>query len=85
MKATEELESCKAALSTIQKVIPDIGTSVNRGSFHNQPKGCYVANNKMYFNNDHTDSLKAGSQQVCSGKLADKVHPNLEIKKTKEL
>ena len=80
MKAAEELESCKAAMSTIQKIIPNTGTSITKGSFHNQPKGCYVANNKLYFNTDLTDSLNAGSQQICNGKLEDKCHPYLDIK-----
>ena len=80
MKATEDLASCKAAMSTIQKIISNTGTSINEGSFHNQPKGCYVANNKLYFNTDVTDSLNAGSQQICNGKLEDKCHPYLDIK-----
>ena len=79
MKATEELESCKAAMSTIQKIIPDIGKwddiVKDSGSFHNQPKGCSVADNKIYLNTGDTDSMSAGSRQVCSGKLSDKLHP----------
>ena len=50
MKATEELKSCLASVTTIQKINPDIGTSVNERTLRNQPKGCYVAENKMYFN-----------------------------------
>ena len=68
MKATEELESCKATVTTIKKIIPEIGTSVNERSFDNKPKGCYVADNKIYFNTDLTDPLSSGSRQVCSGK-----------------
>ena len=68
MKATVELESCKATISAIQKIIPEIGTSVNERSFENKPKGCYVAENKVYFNTDLTDSLHSGTRQVCSGK-----------------
>ena len=68
MKATVELESCKATITAIQKIIPEIGTSVNERSFENKPKGCYVAENKMYFNTDLTDSLHSGTRQVCSGK-----------------
>ena len=68
MKATVELESCKATITAIQKIIPEIGTSVNERSFENKPKGCYVAENKIYFNTDLTDSLSSGSRQVCSGK-----------------
>ena len=71
MKATVELESCKATISAIQKIIPEIGTSVNERSFENKPKGCYVAENTIYFNTDSTDVLNAGSRQVCSGKFSD--------------
>lgn len=80
MKSTEELASCKAAMSTIQKIIPNTGTSITKGSFRSQPKGCYVANNRLYFNTDLTGSLNAGSQQICNGKLQDKCHPYLDVK-----
>ena len=84
MKATEELESCKAAMSTIQKIIPDIGEwdeiSKDTGSFHNQPKGCSVADNKIYLNTGNTDSVSAESRQVCSGKQLDKLHPYWDIR-----
>ena len=71
MKATEELKSCLASVTTIQKINPDIGTSVNERTLRNQPKGCYVAENTIYFNTDSTNVLNAGSRQVCSGKFSD--------------
>ena len=76
MKAAEELESCKAAMSTIQKIIPGIATwdDKYKGSFDDQPKGCSVADNKIYFNTGTTDSFSVGSRQVCSGKLPYKFH-----------
>ena len=84
MKATEELESCKAAMYTIQKIIPDIGEwdNIAKGYVraHNQPKGCSVADNKIYLNTDDTDFLSAGSRQVCSGKLPNKLHAYEDIR-----
>ena len=86
MKATEELESCKAAMYTIQKIIPDIGEWDNIAKdtgyrrYHNKPKGCSVADNKIYLNTDDTDFLSAGSRQVCSGKLPNKLHAYEDIR-----
>ena len=70
MKATEELKSCKASVTTIQKINPDFGTSVNERTLRNQPKGCYVAENTINFNTDSTDVSNVGSRQVCSGKFS---------------
>ena len=80
MKTTEELKSCKAAATTIQKIKPDVATSVNERTLRNQPKGCYVAENAIYFNTDSTDVLNAGSRQVCSGMLADNFYPSRQPK-----
>ena len=80
MKATEELKSCKASVSTIQKINPEVGASVNERTLRNQPKGCYVAENKIYFNTDSTDMLNAGSRQVCHGKLSDDLYPSKHLK-----
>ena len=77
MKATEELKSCIASATTIQKINPDIGTSVNERTLRNQPKGCYVAENTIFFNTDSTDVLNAGSRQVCSGKFSDFLSINI--------
>ena len=80
MKATEELESCKATVTTIQKIIPDVGTSVNERNYENKPTGCYVYDNKIYFNTDLTDSLSSGSRQVCRGKHIERRQFYLVIK-----
>ena len=67
-KTTDDLESCKKAVNTIKMINPDVGVSVNERSFKYQPKGCYVANSRIFFNTDSTDASNAGSRQVCKGK-----------------
>ena len=68
----DDVKSCEAALNVIQKVNPDVGTDVIEGNFQNQPKGCLMLKNIIYFNTASTDLPSLDSRQVCKGKLQNK-------------
>ena len=65
----DDLKSCESALNVIQMINSDVGTDVTENSDQNQPKGCLVLKNAIYFNAASTDLPSVGSRQVCKGKL----------------
>ena len=62
-----DLESCEEAKYLIQKINPEVSTTIVEETLLNQPKGCIVMENTIYFNAASDDSPSQGSRQVCKG------------------
>merc|ERR1712037_502232 len=60
--AVKSVNACKAAAKAIKK---QFGSS---GAFGSYPKGCFVYNNKLYFNNGKTGKGNSKASPVCAGK-----------------
>ena len=60
-------ESCEKAMSVIEKINPDVDTSVMTSDSDNRPKGCFMRENTVYFNSASGDTPYDGSRQVCQG------------------
>merc|ERR1712210_313255 len=58
--ATEK--ACRASAKVIKK---QFGSA---GAFGSYPKGCFVYNNKLYFNNGKTGKGNSKASPVCAGK-----------------
>ena len=65
--AVEDIETCKNAAVTIQASVPgaDFKRQISRTNKHDHPKGCFVYNGIISFNEHSTGSLNSMSQQVC--------------------
>ena len=62
-----DLESCEEAKGVIQKINPEVSTTIVEENLDNQPKGCIVKENTIYFNAASDDLPSQGSRQVCKG------------------
>ena len=62
-----DLESCEEAKDVIQKINPEVSTTIVEQNISDQPKGCIVKENTIYFNAAADDSPSEGSRQVCKG------------------
>ena len=69
----EDLKSCEDAIEVIQKINPDVSTTITEKNFQDQPKGCFVMDNEVIFNTGSADSPNQGSRQVCKGKVLYRV------------
>ena len=65
--AANDLKSCEQAKGIIQKINPEVSTTIVEENMLNQPKGCIVMENTIYFNAASDDSPPQGSRQVCKG------------------
>ena len=63
----DDLKSCEDAIEVIQKINPDVSTTITEKIFEDQPKGCFVVDNKVMFNTGSADLPNQGSRQVCKG------------------
>ena len=71
--SVDDMKSCEEAIEVIQKINPDVSTTVYEKNFEDQPQGCFVMNNLIAFNTASADSPKQGSRQVCKGKVLYRV------------
>ena len=65
--AANDRKSCEEAKGVIQKINPEVSTTIVEEDMLNQPKGCIVMENTIYFNAASDDSPSQGSRQVCKG------------------
>ena len=65
----DDLKSCEEAIEVIQKINPDVSTTVTEKDFEDQPKGCFVMDNEIIFNTASSDLPNQGSRQVCKGNV----------------
>ena len=69
----DDLKSCEDAIEVIQKINPDVSTTVTEKNFEDQPKGCFVMDNEIIFNTGSADLPNQGSRQVCKGNVLYRV------------
>merc|ERR1711934_1215588 len=62
LKAVATEKACRASANVIKK---QFGSA---GAFGSYPKGCFVYNNKLYFNNGKTGKANSKSNPVCVAK-----------------
>merc|ERR1712037_920118 len=62
LKAVASEKACRASAKVIKK---QFGSA---GAFGSYPKGCFVYNNKLYFNNGKTGKANSKSNPVCVAK-----------------
>merc|ERR1719331_543223 len=78
LKAVASEKACRASAKVIKK---QFGSA---GAFGSYPKGCFVYNNKLYFNNGKTGKANSKSNPVCVAKATGgkKTTPKKKPKKT---
>merc|ERR1719331_2532039 len=78
LKAVATEKACRASAKVIKK---QFGSA---GAFGSYPKGCFVYNNKLYFNNVKTGKANSKSNPVCVAKATGgkKTTPKKKPKKT---
>ena len=65
--SANDLKSCEEAKEVIQKINPEVSTTIVEENMTDQPKGCIVMGNEIYFNAASDDSPSQESRQVCKG------------------
>ena len=63
-----DLKSCEQAKNIIKTINPVVSTEIVEKSFKDQPRGCIMMENSIYYNSASDDVPSQVSRQVCKGK-----------------
>ena len=66
---SKDKESCNKAKDVVKKINPSlkVGDEIIKTNNPNQPKGCFMKENKLYFNSASGNLPKDGIRQICEG------------------
>ena len=65
----KDVESCKKSIDVVRNMNPSlkVGDAIINTNNPNQPKGCFMKENKLYFNSASGNLPKDGIRQICEG------------------
>ena len=65
----KDVESCMKSKDVVRNMNPSlkVGDAIIKTNNPNQPKGCFMKENNLYFNSASEDSPKDGMRQICEG------------------
>ena len=65
--AANDLKSCEEAKNIVKTNNPAVSTEIVEKSFKDQPKGCIMMENSIYYNSGSDDLPSQVARQVCKG------------------